>query len=154
MKKMKIRLMLLLSVTALCFTACHKTPTIKDIAGTYNGYTLANCAYFQDRCTDGETLTVEANEDGTAKVTFKSDSYGEFEIANAQMTENDGAYLLSGDGQTQMGMGDNVSTYNCSFTATIRSFDDAEMQFSMPAVMGGLTIVFKTGKAPVSESSK
>ncbi len=154
MKKMKIRLMLLLSVTALCFTACHKTPTVKDIAGTYSGYTLASCAYFQDKCTDGETVTVEANEDGSAKVTFKSATYGEFEIANAQMTDNDGVNMLSGNGTTQMGMGDNVSSYECSFTASIRSMDDAEMQFSVPAVMGGLTIVFKTGTAPASESSK
>ena len=151
---MKIRLLLLLSVTALCFTACHKAPTVKDIAGTYSGYTLASCAYFQDRCTDGETLTVEANEDGTAKVMLKSATFGEFEIANAQMTGNDGVYMLSGNGQTQMGMDGNVSSYDCSFTASIRSLEDAEMQFSVPAVMGGLTLVFKTGKTPESGSGK
>ncbi len=151
---MKIRLMLLLSVTALCFTACHKQPTVNDIAGTYSGYTLASCAYFQDNCSDGEKLTIEANADGTAKVTLKSATYGEFEIANAPMTEKDGVYMLSGNGQTQMGMGGNVSTYDCSFTASIRSIDDADMQFSVPAVMGGLTLVFKTGTAPASENSK
>lgn len=70
------------------------------------------------------------------------------------MTEKDGVYMLSGNGQTQMGMGGNVSTYDCSFTASIRSIDDADMQFSVPAVMGGLTLVFKTGTAPASENSK
>ncbi|MDO4755563.1 MAG: hypothetical protein Q4A54_04405, partial [Parabacteroides sp.] len=92
-----------------------------------------------------------ANADGSAKVTFISESWGEFTIANAQMSANAGVYTLSGNGQTQMGMGGNISTYDCSYTAVIHSKENAQMQFKVPAVMGGLTLDFATGEAPVTE---
>ena len=148
---MKLKTVLMMSIVALCSVACsddENLPTVADIAGNYEGYTLASCAYFQNTCTANEKIVVSENSDGTAMVTFSSASWGEFTIANAQMSENGGVFTLTGNGSTQMGMGGNTSSYECSYTAVISSKDNAQMQFSVAAVMGGLTLDFKTGEAP------
>lgn len=149
---MKLKTILSMFVAALCFGACNDDEnilTVADIAGNYSGYTLASCAYFSNTCTDDETILISENSDGTAKIIFKSNSWGDFSIPNAQMSEKDGVCTLSGSGQTQMGMGGNVSSYNCSFTAVINSKESAEMQFEVASVMGGLTLDFITGNAPL-----
>lgn len=150
---MKFKSILTMSIVAFCLVAScskkgEKPLTVADIAGSYHGYTLASCAYFQNTCTANETVVISDNMDGTAKITFSSNTYGEFTIANAQMSENAGVYTLVGNGQTQMGMGGNVSSYNCTYSAVINSKDNAQMRFSVPEVMGGLTLEFKTGEAP------
>lgn len=148
---MKLKTILAMSVVALCSAACSdekEYPTVADIAGRYEGYTLAGCAYFQNTCTADETITVTENADGSARVTFTSGSWGEFTIPDAQMSENGGTYTLTGSGQTKMGMGGNVSSYDCTYTAEIDSREKAQMQFKVAGVMGGLTIDFTTGEAP------
>lgn len=47
-----------------------------------------------------------------------------------------------------MGMGGNVSSYDCTYTAVIHSREKAQMQFKVTGVMGGLTLDFTTGEAP------
>lgn len=148
---MKFRTILLLSIVALCSVACsddENLPTVADIANTYDGYTLASCAYFQNTCTANESIVISENSDGSANVKFSSDSWGDFTISNAQMSENGGVYTLSGSGQAQMGMGGNVSSYDCTYTAIIKSKEDAQMQFKVAGVMGGLTLDFITSEAP------
>ncbi len=148
---MKLRTILAMSIVALYTGACsddENRPSVADIAGNYEGYTLAGCAYFQNTCTAGETVTVTENADGSANVVFVSDSWGEFTISEAQMSENGGTYTLSGNGRTKMGMGGNVSSYDCAYTAVIHSRKNAQMQFKIAGVMGGLTIDFTTGEAP------
>lgn len=148
---MKLKTILAMSVAALCSAACsddETMPAAVDIDGIYEGYTLAGCAYFQNTCTADETVTVTKNADGSACVIFTSDSWGEFSIPNAQIIENEGVYTLMGSGQTKMGMGGNVSSYDCTYTAVIRSRENAQMQFEVAGVMGGLTVDFATGEAP------
>lgn len=48
-----------------------------------------------------------------------------------------------------MGRGDKKSSYDCELSAKISSKTNAQIQFKIPAVMGGLTIDFMVGKAPV-----
>lgn len=150
---MKSTTILSLSIAALISMACspEKQPSVADIAGSYEGYTLASCAYFQNSCTSDELVVVTENSDGTASVSFTSASWGEFTISSAQMSENGGIYTLSGNGQATMGMGSNVSTYDCSYSAEIHSPDNARMEFKVAGVMGGLNIEFNTGEAPASE---
>lgn len=151
---MKVRLFLMMSIIAIGMMACKNNEdlaTVADIAGNYEGYSLASCAYFQDRCTDGELINVSDNGDGSAKVTFASQQWGEFIVAKAQMTEEEGVYRLSGNGKVEMGMGENISSYDFTFSSTIKSTNDAQMQFSVAGVMGGLTIDFATGEAPNTE---
>lgn len=148
---MKIKSVLMMLSAAVFMMACDKdengSKTI-DFAGSYNGYTLANCNYFQNMISADETVVITENTDGTATVSFTSATWGEFTITDAQATVNGDLCTLSGSGQTQMGMNGNTSTYDCTFTAEIRSQDDARMEFSIPAVMGGMTLTFQTGDAP------
>ena len=138
-------------IIALCAISCSNDedlPTSTDFVGNYEGYTLAGCAYFQNSCVAEETVSITKNADGSASVTFVSDSWGEFSIPNVQMSNNDGICTLIGNGLTKMGMDGNTSSYDCTYTAVINSKEDARMQFKVPGVMGGLTIDFVTGEAP------
>lgn len=150
---MKIKSVLMMLSAAVFMMACDKdengSKTV-DFAGSYNGYTLASCNYFQNMISADETVVLTKNTDGTASVSFTSATWGEFTITDAQATVNGDLCTLSGSGQTQMGMNGNTSTYDCTFTAEIRSQDDARMEFSIPAVMGGMTLTFQTGDAPAN----
>ena len=148
---MKIKsIFMMLSVAALMM-GCDKdengSKTV-DFAGSYNGYTLANCNYFQNMISPDETVVITKNTDGSASVSFTSATWGEFTITDAQASVSGELCTLSGSGKTQMGMGGSTSTYECTFTAEIKSQTDARMEFSIPAVMGGMTLTFQTGDAP------
>lgn len=148
---MKIKsIFMMLSVAALMM-GCDKdekgSKTV-DFAGSYNGYTLANCNYFQNMISADETVVITENTDGTATVSFTSATWGTFTITDAQASISGNVCSLSGSGQTQMGMGGSTSAYDCTFTAEIKSQTDARMEFSIPAVMGGMTLTFQTGEAP------
>lgn len=148
---MKIKSVLMMLSAAVFMMACDKdengSKTV-DFAGRYNGYTLASCNYFQNMISADETVVLTKNTDGTASVSFTSATWGTFTITDAQATVNGDLCTLSGSGQTQMGMGGSTSAYDCTFTAEIKSQTDARMEFSIPAVMGGMTLTFQTGEAP------
>lgn len=148
---MKIKSVLMMLSAAVFMMACDKdengSKTV-DFAGRYNGYTLASCNYFQNMISADETVVLTKNTDGTASVSFTSATWGTFTITDAQASISGNVCSLSGSGQTQMGMGGSTSAYDCTFTAEIRSQDDARMEFSIPAVMGGMTLTFQTGDAP------
>ena len=51
---MKLKTILAVALVALSSAACsedEKQPVVADIVGSYEGYTLAGCAYFQNTCT-------------------------------------------------------------------------------------------------------
>lgn len=148
---MKIKSVLMMLSAAVFMMACDKdengSKTV-DFAGRYNGYTLASCNYFQNMISADETVVLTKNTDGTATVSFTSATWGEFTITDAQASVSGDICSLSGSGQTQMGMGGSTSAYDCTFTAEIKSQTDARMEFSIPAVMGGMTLTFQTGDAP------
>lgn len=148
---MKIKSVLMMLSAAVFMMACDKdengSKTV-DFAGSYNGYTLASCNYFQNMISADETVVLTKNTDGTASVSFTSATWGTFTITDAQASISGNVCSLSGSGQTQMGMGGSTSAYDCTFTAEIKSQTDARMEFSIPAVMGGMTLTFQTGDAP------
>ena len=87
---MKLKSILLVSAVALCLTACSDDkdlPSVADIAGNYSGYTLASCAYFSNSCTSDEAISISENSDGTAKITFESNSWGSISILNAHQDQ-------------------------------------------------------------------
>ena len=148
---MKIKSVLMMLSVASIMMACDKEDSgskTVDFAGSYKGYTLASCNYFQNMISADETVVITKNTDGTATVSFTSATWGTFTITDAQASISGNVCSLSGSGQTQMGMGGSTSAYDCTFTAEIRSQDDARMEFSIPAVMGGMTLTFQTGDAP------
>lgn len=148
---MKIKSVLMMLSAAVFMMACDKdengSKTV-DFAGRYNGYTLASCNYFQNMISADETVVLTKNTDGSASVSFTSATWGTFTITDAQASISGNVCSLSGSGQTQMGMGGSTSAYDCTFTAEIKSQTDARMEFSIPAVMGGMTLTFQTGDAP------
>lgn len=148
---MKIKSVLMMLSAAVFMMACDKdengSKTV-DFAGSYNGYTLASCNYFQNMISADETVVITENTDGSASVSFTSATWGTFTITDAQASISGNVCSLSGSGQTQMGMGGSTSAYDCTFTAEIKSQTDARMEFSIPAVMGGMTLTFQTGEAP------
>lgn len=148
---MKIKSVLMMLSVASIMMACDKEDSgskTVDFAGSYKGYTLASCNYFQNMISADETVVLTKNTDGTASVSFTSATWGTFTITDAQASISGNVCSLSGSGQTQMGMGGSTSAYDCSFTAEIKSQTDARMEFSIPAVMGGMTLTFQTGDAP------
>ena len=148
---MKIKSVLMMLSVASIMMACDKEDSgskTVDFAGSYKGYTLASCNYFQNMISADETVVITENTDGSASVSFTSATWGTFTITDAQASISGNVCSLSGSGQTQMGMGGSTSAYDCTFTAEIRSQDDARMEFSIPAVMGGMTLTFQTGDAP------
>lgn len=148
---MKIKSVLMMLSVASIMMACDKEDSgskTVDFAGSYNGYTLASCNYFQNMISADETVVLTKNTDGTASVSFTSATWGTFTITDAQASISGNVCSLSGSGQTQMGMGGSTSAYDCTFTAEIKSQTDARMEFSIPAVMGGMTLTFQTGDAP------
>lgn len=148
---MKIKSVLMMLSAAVFMMACDKEDSgskTVDFAGNYKGYTLASCNYFQNMISPDETVVITKNTDGTASVSFTSATWGTFTITDAQASISGNVCSLSGSGQTQMGMGGSTSAYDCTFTAEIKSQTDARMEFSIPAVMGGMTLTFQTGDAP------
>lgn len=148
---MKIKSVLMMLSVASIMMACDKEDSgskTVDFAGNYKGYTLASCNYFQNMISPDETVVITENTDGTATVSFTSATWGTFTITDAQASISGNVCSLSGSGQTQMGMGGSTSAYDCTFTAEIKSQTDARMEFSIPAVMGGMTLTFQTGDAP------
>lgn len=148
---MKIKSVLMMLSVASIMMACDKEDSgskTVDFAGSYKGYTLASCNYFQNMISADETVVITKNTDGSASVSFTSATWGTFTITDAQASISGNVCSLSGSGQTQMGMGGSTSAYDCTFTAEIKSQTDARMEFSIPAVMGGMTLTFQTGDAP------
>ena len=72
---MKIKSILMMLLAASIMMACDKkengSKTV-DFAGSYNGYTLASCNYFQNMLSADETVSIIKNTDGTASVSFTS----------------------------------------------------------------------------------
>ena len=148
---MKIKSVLMMLSVASIMMACDKEDSgskTVDFAGSYKGYTLASCNYFQNMISADETVVITKNTDGSASVSFTSATWGTFTITDAQASISGNVCSLSGSGQTQMGMGGSTSAYDCTFTDEIKSQTDARMEFSIPAVMGGMTLTFQTGDAP------
>ncbi len=122
------------------------------VPGTYSGYTEAKSTYFSGMMADGQEIVITKNTDDTYKVAYTSDTWGEFTIGNATAEYSNGKFTLTGDGSTLMGMNGNTKEYACSISGTIDvSKDDPEFTFSVPTVMGGLSIVFHTGEMPATE---
>lgn len=154
---MKLKLyMLMMAMFAISAVSCSDDePVVKpaeEVAASYSGYTIANCQYFTDMITADQTVTIEAKSDDTVDVSYTSDTWGEFTITGAKVTVSNNVYTISGNGVTVMGMGGNVKEYDCTFVGTVQSGKTSpEFVFTVPAVMGGMTIEFLEGEAPVEE---
>ena len=122
------------------------------LAGTYEGYTDADCSYFQNTYTDNESVTLTANGDGTLKVDFESATWGTFTVESATAAKEGEEYVFTGSGSVAMGMGESTSNYDFTLSGrTNAAKDDFSIAFNVPAVMGGLTVTLLPGTAPATE---
>lgn len=141
------------AMIAACTEKEETTPSTtqanaEKVVGTYEGYSLASSAYFQNNFTADEQVTVVKASDNTVNLTLESNTWGTSAIEGATVTANGSRYTLSGNGTcTMTGMGGAEHTYDCSLTADIASVADAKVTISLPTVMGGTNVVFRTGKA-------
>jgi|GEM_PF-1973124 len=138
----------------MTFTSCsddddseEQVNKAEKVAGTYEGYAYAAFSYISYVLpyTD-ESVTVTANSDGTANVNYVNDTWGEFTAENCTVTGSDhDCYVIETTGKVSMtGHGGTVSTYD--FTGQATCYGDLTMiyQISVPGLMGGTNIVFKT----------
>lgn len=157
---MKVRNLLFGAIVAMlpmAIASCDKekeetTPStsvdVTKVVGTYEGYTLASSAYFQNNFTADESVTIAKSGDKTVDITFASGTWGTTTVTNATVSASGSRYSVSGTGTCLMaGMGGQERSYDCTLTADIASTADATVTVSLPAVMGGTNVVFKTGKA-------
>ena len=127
------------------------TPAKLILPGTYEGYTKAVAQYFPNgQYAADQTVTVTANEDETFKVTYTSNSFGTFTISNATVKMEKGNYIIEGTGTTLMGMtGKEPTEYQCTLAGSIDVAKDVpSFVFTIPAVMGGMSITFAEGDVP------
>lgn len=123
-----------------------KSAPAREVAGSYAGYTVAACAYFSQ--TDGgQSVELTAVSDSRVNVNYESDTWGTFTVEGADVTERGGVYVLAGSGTSVMGMAGKTNEYQCEFSGTV-SEGTPEFTFTVPAVMGGLTVTFHPGEAP------
>lgn len=157
---MKVRNLLFGAIVAMlpmAIASCDKekeetTPStsvdVTKVVGTYEGYSLASSAYFQNNFTADESVTIAKSGDKTVDITFASGTWGTTTVTNATVSASGSRYSVSGTGTCLMaGMGGQERSYDCTLTADIASTTDATVTVSLPAVMGGTNVVFKTGKA-------
>lgn len=157
---MKLKNFLAMMAIALCAVACsdddnsnQEVIPAKEVAGTYNGYTKAVAQYFPNgQYANDQTIKVETGSDETVDVSYTSDSFGAFSIKNAAVKVANSAYTITGTGITVMGMDEaSKKEYECTFEATIDAAKaEPSFVFKVPSVMGGITITFAKGDAPVS----
>lgn len=128
-----------------------EVPVSKLLVGSYKGWTEASCAYFEGMQATDQTLSLTANADDTFTLAYTSDSWGEFSFESLSVTSANGIYTLSGEGVTMMGMNGNIREYPCTVTGRIdANKENVSFTFTVPGVMGGLTITFTQGEAPAA----
>ena len=84
----------------------------------------------------------------SVSVIFESETWGKLVIPEATVSETDGGYGITGEGSAIMGMGDKTGEYPCTLKATINRNRDFSFEYSIPSVMGGLTVTIMSGNIP------
>lgn len=141
---------LFLPVLAMMVASCSdEKDDIVDYAakvkGAYDGYVVASCAYFDGQISTEQKVTVSTVTVDKVKVDYVSDTWGSISVPAASVSETGGAYVINGTGTSEMTHNGNTKTYECNLSGKIVG-GDAEFTFACPAVMGGLTLTFRTGE--------
>lgn len=120
---------------------------VAKIVGEYQGYTLTNSNYFEDYFSPDESVAITKAGDKSVDVVLASNVWGTATVSGATVSANGSRFAVSGTGTCVMqGMGGGERSYDCSLSADIASTADATITVSLPAVMGGSTVVFKPGR--------
>jgi len=149
-------LLLMLAIVSLFATSCSSDdePEInyaKDVASVYSGYTNASSTYFSDMISENQSVKVEIVSNTTVNVTFDSDTWGHTVISNAEVSLSSEGFIISGKGEAEISGHGGTKKYECNLNAVIgKNKENAKLEFSIPSVMGGLTVKFIQGEAPAN----
>ncbi len=144
---------LFLLLTSVAFASCSDSDDsekdlAKEIAGQYNGYTVASCAYFSNQVSSNQKLAISSTEINKVNVDYASDSWGTISIPDASVIKSGNEYVITGTGTSVMGMqGNGSKEYVCNLSGKIIN-GTVDFTFTCPAVMGGLNIAFMQGEIP------
>lgn len=152
MKKIKNALTCLLALTvSLGFFSCSNdeetTPVVNNVAGTYTGYYEMSSKYFSGNYGINQSVTVVANADGTATVTYNNGETWAATLTSVAATATSDGVSLNGTGKMTMTSHGSSNEYDCALAGTIsNNKSSCTLTFTLPSVMGGTTIVFKNGE--------
>ena len=157
---MKLKNFLAMMAIALCAVACsdddEKTEDVnlaQEVAGTYNGYTSAAFTYSPTpTVTPKETVKVTDKGDSKVDITLTSATWGEYKLTDVPVTLSGSTYSMSGSGNVTIGgyNGGGSSEYPFELKGTIDAAKE-EVSFVVTLnIMGGTTITFTEGDAPVA----
>ncbi len=129
-------------------TTTENTITWADIAGSYTGYTSADVMYSSVPLVyEGETLIVKVNDDGSVDMHLDSPEW-DTTVEGASVADN-GSWVISGDATciiTSPIHQTSSDPYYGTACATIsKDTKEAEFILTLPGVMGGTTVTFRTG---------
>lgn len=139
------------SLLILCFVACSNddAPEISAAefaAGTYSCTGSGKSLITNMDLSNEQKVKIEKVTDSRAKVEYSIDyngmPFGTFKTDNATVTiDKNGTALINGSGTINMGMGNKPADYTFTVSGEIsKDKKDVEFIFSIPDVMGGLTI--------------
>lgn len=154
MKKIFYVGILTIAVISLFMVSCNKKKKKEEtvdlaskIIGTYNGYCKVSCAFFTDKVTDEETLTVSKINNNAVSLSFVSSQWGTFSFEEATINVLNNTYTLKERGKCSMGNAGEIKEYECTLESVITpKSGNAFFIVSVPDVMGGFTLQFNEGK--------
>ncbi len=154
MKKLKF-LSLLLPLSILIASCSDDDEPVVNLAtdaiGTYQGYAIASCPYFDDMVNTRQSVTITSTKTDRVNIRYQSDTWGSFTVTDAKLAGNKGNIAITGSGKSVMGMSGNTpKEYDCTVEGSLNG-SDLNLTFICPTVMGGLKIEFKQGDAPATE---
>lgn len=150
----------LAALVLFAFAACDDNTKINEtpadpsaIAATYNGYSYSESAMQAFPWTaDGETLTITANTDHTAALSFDSKGqWGSYTVEKLSFVKKGDLHTVAGTGKVSLGGmgGGPAKEYEFTMTGTIKSKDEATFVFvASVGAMGEITTTFVTGQMP------
>lgn len=152
---MKVKNFLAMIAVALCAVACSDDDDAVDyaqsVAGTYSGYTVADCAYFQNMAAANQAVTITSATENKVNISYTGGAWGDFTFTDASVALSGNTYTITGAGKTVMGHAGSSSEHDCSVKVVLNNDKTiGSFVFSVPSVMGGLSIELFEGKAPAA----
>lgn len=155
---MKLKFNLLLVFALLVMVSCDNDDSPKSpaevVQGNYEGISVAKHKYSETpQTTKNEKIILTANADGTSKIAFTSSVWGTFTIDAAEVSFKADVYTLKGNGKVRMGMqGQAEKEYDCTLDGNLNvDKTHVDLVFTVPSVMGGLTVTFSLAPATLEE---
>lgn len=143
-----IKLLALMLVALVGMTACSddddnkKKPIIDPVEGL-SGYIFVTSGYFTNSYYGNDATLTVGVKDNQYSITFHDPQWGDVTFENVAIDEAKGT--LAGAGTLTMTYRGKVGTYNATLSGTA-----TQPVIAMPDVMGGTTLTFYAGKAPLA----